>query len=108
MRVVMAHADAGTREALGEVLTRVGHDVATAASADAAIKACRDAPTDVAVVDVDLCRTAQGEELLKAIKGDVQAFRTAIVLLERADLDLDAAVLALHRGVQDFLVAPVS
>jgi two-component system cell cycle response regulator len=107
MRVVVAHADAGTRGELSQVLARVGHDVAEAATADDAILACRETATDVAVVDVDLCR-GDGDELLSAIKGDADAFRTAILLLERADLDLDAAILALHRGVQDFLVEPVS
>jgi two-component system cell cycle response regulator len=108
MRVVMAHEDAQTRRSLAAVLARVGHDVAEAGTADDAVAACRAAPTDVAVVDVDLCRSTAGEELLRAIKGDADAYRTAVVLLERADLDLDAAVLALHRGVQDFLVAPIS
>jgi two-component system cell cycle response regulator len=107
MRVVLAHADGPTRASLRETLARVGHEVAEASSADAAVEACRAAPTDVAVVAVDLCR-AEGESLLAAIKGDAEAFRTAVVLLERADLDLDAAILALHRGVQDFLVEPVS
>jgi diguanylate cyclase (GGDEF)-like protein len=107
MRVVVAHADTGTRGALSQVLVRVGHDVAEAATAEEAIRSCREAATDVAVVDVDLCRGG-GDELLSAIKGDADAFRTAIVLLERAELDLDAAILALHRGVQDFLVEPVS
>jgi two-component system cell cycle response regulator len=107
MRVVVAHADTGTRGALSQVLVRVGHDVAEAATAEDAIRSCREAATDVAVVDVDLCRGG-GDELLSAIKGDADAFRTAVVLLERAELDLDAAILALHRGVQDFLVEPVS
>jgi two-component system cell cycle response regulator len=107
MRVVLAHDDASTRAELAATLARVGHDVAEAATADEALAACRAHPTDVAVVAVELCR-ADGEGLLAAIKGDAEAFRTAVVLLERADLDLDAAILALHRGVQDFLVEPVS
>jgi two-component system cell cycle response regulator len=107
MRVVLAHADARTRESLGDVLARLGHDVATAATADGALAACRGCATDVAVVDVSLCGD-DGDGLLASIKGDVEAFRTAIVLLDRPDVDLDAAILALHRGVQDFLVEPVS
>jgi two-component system cell cycle response regulator len=107
MRVVLAHADAQTRAELAAPLARVGHDVTEAATADEAVAACRGRDTDVAVVAVDLCR-ADGESLLAAIKGDAEAFRTAVVLLGRADLDLDAAILALQRGVQDFLVEPVS
>jgi two-component system, cell cycle response regulator len=55
---------------------------------------------------VELCRADQ-QELLAALKGDPEAYRSAVVLLERADLDLDTAVSALRRGAQDFLVGPV-
>jgi two-component system, cell cycle response regulator len=108
MRVVLAHGDAPRRRRLGGVLASVGHVVAEAESADEAVAACREAPTDVAVVDVELCRSGGGQALLEAIKGDAEAYRTAVVMLERSDLDLDAAVAGLHRGVQDFLVEPVS
>jgi diguanylate cyclase (GGDEF)-like protein len=54
------------------------------------------------VVDVALCR----EGLVADLKADAEAYRAAIVLVERAGLDLDAAVGALQRGVQDFLVEP--
>jgi two-component system cell cycle response regulator len=108
MKVVLAHADAASRDRLGAVLTGVGHEVYATASTDAALDACRAGGTDVAVIDVGLCRGEEGSQLLRAIKGDAAAFGTAVILLERADLDLGAAVEALHRGVQDFLVEPVS
>ena len=108
MQVVLAHADAHTRDHLSAVLGRVGHDVRPSAGADEALAACREGTVDVAVLDVGLCRGDEGGEVLRAIKGDADAFGTAVVLLEHADLDLDAAVQALRRGVQDFLVEPVS
>jgi diguanylate cyclase (GGDEF)-like protein len=108
MQVVLAHSDAHIRDRLSAVLARVGHEVRVSGSADEALAACCDEDTDVAVVDVGLCRGDDGSELLKAIKGDADAFGTAVVLLEREDLDLGAALSALHRGVQDFLVEPVS
>jgi two-component system cell cycle response regulator len=108
MRVVLAHSEERALDRLGAVLERAGHDVRRSASAADAVRACRDRPTDVAVVDAALCRDGSGDELLRAIKGDADAYATAIVLLERADLDFDAAVGALRRGVQDFLVEPVS
>jgi two-component system, cell cycle response regulator len=108
MRVVLAHADRGARERLGSVLSGAGFDVRAGATAADAVAACRDPGADVALVDAELCRHGAGEELLQAIKGDAEAYGTAIVLLERAELDLDAAVAALRRGVQDFLVEPVS
>jgi two-component system, cell cycle response regulator len=79
-----------------------------ASTADEALVACCAEATDVAVVDVAVCHGPEGGELLRSIKRDADAFGTAVVLLERAELDLDAAVGALRRGVQDFLVEPVS
>jgi two-component system cell cycle response regulator len=108
MQVVLAHEDAHIRDRLSSVLTNVGHDVRASGSSDEALAACRDGTTDVAVLDVALCRGEEGGELLRAIKGDADAFGTAVVLLEHSELDLGAAVEALHRGVQDFLVEPVS
>jgi two-component system cell cycle response regulator len=107
MQVVLAHRDARTRERLTGVLQRVGHDVRPAATAGAALAACRERDTDVAVVDAELCR-GSGGDVLGTIKRDATGFGTAVVLMERPDLDLDLAVEALHRGVQDFLVEPVS
>jgi two-component system, cell cycle response regulator len=105
MRVVLAHASAVAREHLGGTLAAVGHEVIPAASAEEALVRCREADPDVTVLDVALCRD-DGIEVLQAIKCDLEAYRTAVVLLEHADLDLDSAVEALRRGVQDFLVEP--
>jgi diguanylate cyclase (GGDEF)-like protein len=108
MRVVLAHSEDSSRARLGGVLERAGYDVRAARTAADTLTACREDATDVAVIDVELCRRGGGDELLRAIKGDAEAFGTAVVLLERADLDFDSAVGALRRGVQDFLVEPVS
>ena len=107
VQVVLAHADRAVRRRFVRVLSHVGHDVREAETAVAAVESCRESPPDVVLADVALCRDAVGEEMLHALKGDAQAYRSAVVLLERADLDLDTAVVALRRGVQDFLVEPV-
>jgi two-component system cell cycle response regulator len=106
MHVVLAHADPGVRSRFVRVLAHVGHDVDAVDTAQAAIDRCRERPPDVVLVDVGLCRD-EHRELLAALKGDAEAYRSAVVLLERPDLDLDAAVSALRRGVQDFLVEPI-
>jgi two-component system cell cycle response regulator len=107
MRVVLAHASETARERFTRLLGGYGHDVIEAGSADEAIERCRRLSPDVAVVDVALCRR-DGEALLEAIKADADAFRTAVVLLERPGLDLDTAAAALRRGAQDFLLDPVN
>ena len=105
--MVIAHADPGTLSRFVRVLSHVGHEVRALATAAEAVGACRERPPDVVLVDVELCRDDE-QALLAALKGDRDAYRSAVVLLERHDLDLDAAVAALRRGVQDFLVEPFS
>jgi diguanylate cyclase (GGDEF)-like protein len=106
VQVVLAHADPGVRRRFTRVLSHVGHHVEAVDAVDAAVERCRERPPDVVLVDVELCRDEE-QEFLAALKGDPEAYRSAVVLLERPDLDLEAAVTALRRGVQDFLVEPV-
>src|SRR3954470_3040655 len=103
MRVVVAHGRAGERRRFCDVLTRAGQEVMAAGDADTAVARCVEWSPDVAVVDAALC----GGGLVGRLKRDLVAFRTAIVLVERAELDLETAAEALRRGVQDFLVEPV-
>ena len=108
MRVVIAHARPERRARFARVLEGVGHDATEVATAEEAVEHCRAQAPDVAVVDAQLTHGDDEPSLLAALKSDANAYRTAVVLLEQADLDLDGAVGALRRGVQDFLVEPVT
>jgi two-component system cell cycle response regulator len=102
--VILAHAESRTRERFTRVLRAVGQDVTAVDSADEAVARARKEAPDVVLVDVAL---GDADALLAELKGDPNAYRAAVVLVERAGLNLEAAVGALRRGVQDFLVAPV-
>jgi two-component system cell cycle response regulator len=104
VNVVIAHASSVTRERFSKVLTEAGHAVTVAADASDTLTLTREQAPDVIVLDESLCGDTAG--LLEALKGDPEAYRAAIVLVERPGLNLATAVSALERGVQDFLVEP--
>jgi two-component system cell cycle response regulator len=103
MRVVVAHGRAGERRRFQRVLAEAGHEVTECDDAGRAIDCCRQWRPDVAVVDAQA-----GAGLLERIKGDADAFRTAVLLVEPGDPPLEYAVDALRRGAQDILVEPVN
>jgi two-component system cell cycle response regulator len=84
------------------VLSGAGHEVTECDCAVDAFDCCQRWQPDVAVVDADA-----GRGLLERIKGDADAFRTAVVLVEADEPALDRAVEALEHGAQDILVEPV-
>src|ERR671914_48925 len=102
MRVVVAHGRAGERRRFQRVLADAGHEVTECADAVAAIDCCRRWRPDVAVVD-----TQAGAGVLERIKGDAEAFRTAVVLVEPDQPPLEYAARALQQGAQDVLIERV-
>jgi two-component system, cell cycle response regulator len=102
MRVVVAHGRAGERRRFQRVLAEAGHEVTECDCAVDAFDCCRDWRPDVAVVDHEA-----GDGLLARIKGDAEAFRTAVLLVEPSDPPVARAAEALAQGAQDILVEPV-
>jgi two-component system cell cycle response regulator len=102
MRVVVAHRREGERRRFHHVLAEAGHEVTECCAAGDAFDCCRQWQPDVAVVDAEA-----GRGLLDRIKGDADAFSTAVVLVEEGEPPLERAVEALQHGAQDILVEPV-
>ena len=102
MRVVVAHGREGERRRFQRVLAHAGHEVTECDCAGDAFEQCRQWRPDVAVIDAEA-----GEGLLDRIKRDAEAFRTAVVLVEPADLPMERAADAIARGAQDIIVEPV-
>src|SRR5918911_5748481 len=103
MNVLVAHGDPERRGRLARGLEQAGHDVTAVASGADALARCCAGSEDVAVIDRALCALPTGD-LVAALKGDPEAFATAVVLIERVGPDADGAREALGAGVQDFLV----
>jgi two-component system cell cycle response regulator len=105
MRVLIAHEQPATRAHAREVLEPLGHDVHDCADATDALAACASWDPDVAIVDAELCRR-DGLALLSAIKGDSDAYRTAVILMVDGEHAFEDAMDDLRRGAHDFLVGP--
>ena len=100
--MVVAHRREGERRRFRHVLAEAGHEVTECSAAGDAFDCCREWQPDVAVVDAEA-----GRGLLDRIKGDADAFSTAVLLVEEREPALERAVEALEHGAQDILVEPV-
>ncbi len=100
--MVVAHRREGERRRFHHVLAEAGHEVTECRAASDAFECCREWQPDVAVVDAEA-----GHGLLDRIKGDANAFRTAVLLVEEHEPALERAVEVLEHGAQDILVEPV-
>jgi len=104
--VVVAHSDPAARRVLGGPLGEAGHSVAEADTAEEALAACRARPPEVALVQAGF--QVAGRPLLDALKGDPEAYTTAVVVVGPVDLALSDVRDALHRGAHDVLIEPIS
>jgi diguanylate cyclase (GGDEF)-like protein len=103
MRVLLAHALNPKRRRIERLLAGAGHEVLATADCEEAFALCCAERPDVAVLHARLC-----DGLVSRIKADPEAYRTAVVLIEPAGLEAEAALSAMRQGVQDFLVEPVA
>ena len=106
MLVLLADISAATRRRLGRALRAEGHEVMEAGGAAQALALCHERRPDVVVISAALCDRDR-LELIDRVKGDLEIFRTAVVLIVPAALDVEAAREQLRRGAHDFLLEPV-
>ncbi|MDA0137788.1 GGDEF domain-containing protein [Solirubrobacter deserti] len=84
------------------MLAEAGHDVYETDDADEALERCRTWEPAVALIHVEV------GDLVCAIKSDPVAYSTAIILIERPGLSPQDALAGMRRGVQDYLIEPVT
>jgi two-component system cell cycle response regulator len=104
--VLLAHASAVTRRKLARTLRTAGHEVLEAGGAQRALALCRERRPDVLLLAAALCDRDQ-VAVVELVKADPVIFRTAVVLIEPAELEADTAAQLLRRGAHDFLMEPV-
>jgi two-component system cell cycle response regulator len=103
MRVLLAHALTPKRRRIARVLAGAGHEVVEVEDPRDALAHAQEWAPDVALVHVECCG-----DLVCGIKADPVAYATAIIMIERPGLSPEQALAGMRRGVQDYLVEPVS
>jgi two-component system, cell cycle response regulator len=103
MRVLLAHALTPKRRRIARVLGAAGHDVCEVGDPAQALERCRAWSPDVALIHSACCG-----DLVCAIKSDPVAYATAIIMIERPGLEPERAVDGMRRGIQDYLIEPVT
>jgi two-component system alkaline phosphatase synthesis response regulator PhoP len=89
---------------LTETLKRAGHIVTTAASGEEALDRLRDTAFDLAILDLKLGGSVDGQRVLEAIRW---RYPTTVVIMLTAHASVESAVDAIHEGVDGYLLKPV-
>jgi DNA-binding response OmpR family regulator len=101
-KVLIVDDEESIRSGLGFVLAREGFDVATAGDGDAALRAVRESPPDLIVLDVMLPRRS-GWDVLRTLREEGRS--TPVILLTARSGEADR-VTGLDLGADDFVSKP--
>jgi diguanylate cyclase (GGDEF)-like protein len=107
VQIVVAHSDPGARRDLRAPLERAGHQVHEAGAAEEALAACRTLVPEVALIELAFA-CDDGRSLLDAMKSDLDAYRTAVVIVAPEGLDVADTEAALRRGAHDLLFGSIT
>jgi len=103
-RILLVDDDGDTRAIFRDKLEHVGHEIAGAESAEAALSQISKFAPDVVVTDVRM-EEMTGLELLRRIRNALP--RVGVIVMTGHD-DMSTAVEAMKSGAFDYLVKPVS
>jgi DNA-binding response OmpR family regulator len=90
---------------LAETLKREGHEVTTVGSGEKALDLLQDTAFDLAILDLKLGGRIDGHRVLEAIRWRWPAM---VVIILTAHGSLDSALEAIHEGIDNYLLKPVS
>ncbi len=101
--ILVVDDEQSMREFLAICLKREGHEVATASSADQALAAIEDAPTDLIITDLRMPGKLDGVGLLAAIR---ERGIDSEVIVMTAYATPETAIAAMKQGAYDYLTKP--
>jgi two-component system, NtrC family, response regulator HydG len=97
--ILIVDDDAPTREAIETGLKKLGHELITAGTGDAALEEVRQHPVDLAIIDLKL-PDMSGTELFGALR---LLRPEAMAIMISGHATVEEAVSALKRGIYDFI-----
>jgi diguanylate cyclase (GGDEF)-like protein len=103
MKVLVAHPSSDARDRALRVLRSMDWETLQAATAAETLDGCRVHRPDVVLLDAGLCGS-EDVQVLVAIKGDIDLFTTAVVVIER-DVELERVLGWIRLGAHDLLAA---
>jgi DNA-binding response OmpR family regulator len=104
LKTLVADDEERIRFFLTETLERVGHDVTAVGSGDEALDRLQDDSFDLAILDLKLGGTVDGQRILEAIRW---RWPSTVVIMLTAHGSLESAMEAIDEGVDGYLLKPV-
>ncbi len=102
--VLVIDDDEGTRNLFSTVLTDAGYLVETAENGKSAVKACKNGPFDIALIDIEL-PDIKGVELLKVLR---QLQPKMVKIIVTGHPSIENAVKSVNEKADGYLLKPVN
>ncbi len=103
-RVLVVDDNQSVRDAVSQVIQRMGHQVDTASGGQVALRALRSAPYELVVTDLKMDEV-DGMDVLKVVRTD---HPDTVVVMMTAHGNVSTAVEAMRAGAWDFIEKPFS
>ena len=103
-RILVVDDDPFNRDVLARRLQHHGHGVDVAESGTHALRAARDTPYDLVLLDI-MMPGMDGHQVLAAFKGDEQLAQVPVMMISALE-DTDTVVKCLASGAEDYLTKP--
>jgi two-component system phosphate regulon response regulator PhoB len=105
-RIVVVEDDGDISKILEHILCQQGYDVTVAGNGSAALRAIRDQPPDLVVLDLML-PDMSGLEILKSLRQDAATAKTRVIIVTARKDEVDRIV-GFELGADDYVMKPFS
>jgi signal transduction histidine kinase len=103
-RLLVVDDDAANRDVLSRRLTRLGHDVTTAANGRDMLRLIREQAFDAVLLDI-MMPDMDGYEVLRQIKADERLQHIPVIMVSALN-EVQSVVRCIDAGAEDYLIKP--